>query len=121
MSITSLHQSLSGDEGFTWKILISFGYLVTTIDAGSFVNKKKWEQGVLRYEINYFSRLLMLRSWRIRQFIDLRYTRGIGRFPTEFIDISSTNGIRGIGSNALRGAKSIVLNLESVFLHLLIS
>jgi hypothetical protein len=97
------------------KYFNNFGYLVTTIDAGSFVNKKKWEQGVLRYEINYFSRLLMLRSWRIRQFIDLRYTRGIGRFPTEFIDISSNNGIRGIGSNALRGAKSIVLNLESVF------
>jgi hypothetical protein len=97
------------------KFLNNFGYLVTTVDAGSFVRNKRWEQGVLRFEANYFSRLLMLRTWRIRQFVNLRYTKGIGRFDTEFIDISSNNGIRGIGSNALRGAKSVVLNLETVF------
>ncbi|QHT67553.1 hypothetical protein GXP67_13410 [Rhodocytophaga rosea] len=97
------------------KFFNNFGYLVTTIDAGSFIRNRKWEQGVLRFEANYFSRLLMLRTWRLRQFVNLRYTKGIGRFDTEFIDISSNNGIRGIGSNALRGAKSVVLNLETVF------
>lgn len=97
------------------KFLNNVGYLATSLDAGSFIRDKKWEQGVLRFEANYFSRLLMLRTWRIRQFVNLRYTKGIGRFDTEFIDISSNNGIRGIGNNALRGAKSLVLNLETVF------
>lgn len=92
-----------------------FGYLATTLDAGSFIRGKNWEQGVFRLEANYFSRLLMLKTLRIRQFVNIRYTKGIGRFDQEFIEISNSNGIRGIGSSALRGTKSLVLNLETVF------
>ncbi len=93
----------------------NFGYLVTTLNAGSFINGKRWQEGVLRLETSYFSRLMMVKTWRIRQFVNVRFTKGIGRFDTEFIDISNSNGIRGIGNNALRGTKSIVINLETVF------
>ncbi len=91
-----------------------FGYLVASANVGSFVRSGHWEQGVLRADFNYFSRLIELGAIQIRQFIDLRYTRGVGRFDQEFIDIGSRNGIRGVGSAALRGAKSLVLNLETV-------
>jgi hypothetical protein len=91
-----------------------FGYLVGTLNAGSFMRDGAWEQGVLRADLNYFSRLFMLNTLRVRQFVNVRYTKGIGRFDTEFIDISSRNGIRGIGSNGLRGEQSLVLNLETV-------
>lgn len=92
-----------------------FGYLLATFEAGSFVRTGHWEQGVLRAEVNYFSRLFSLKTTQIRQFVDLRFTKGIGRFDREFIDISGRNGIRGIGSAALRGSKGLVLNLETVF------
>jgi len=91
-----------------------FGYLLATLEAGSFVRAGDWEQGVIRAEFNYFSRLFTLKTTHIRQFVDLRFVRGIGRFDREFIDISGRNGIRGIGSAALRGSKGLVLNLETV-------
>lgn len=105
----------TGIKASRGKYYPNFGYLVTTLDAGSFIDNKRWQEGVLRVETNYFSRLFMLRTWRVRQFVNFRFTKGIGRFDTEFIDISNTNGIRGIGNLALRGTKSIVLNLETVF------
>jgi hypothetical protein len=91
-----------------------FGYMLGTVDFGSFVRGGNWERGVLRAEVNYFSRLFSLRAAQVRQFIDIRFTKGIGRFEQEFIDISGRNGIRGIGSIGLRGSKSLVLNLETV-------
>jgi hypothetical protein len=105
----------AGIKASRGKYYPNFGYLVGSVDAGSFVDNKRWQEGVLRVETNYFSRLFMLKTWRVRQFVNVRFTKGIGRFDTEFIDISNTNGIRGIGSLALRGTKSIVLNLETVF------
>ncbi len=91
-----------------------FGYLLATVEAGSFVSAGDWEQGVIRAELNYFSRLFSLQTTHVRQFVDLRFIHGVGRFDREFIDISGRNGIRGIGSAALRGSKGLVLNLETV-------
>lgn len=105
----------AGVKASRGKYFNNFGYLVSSLDVGSFVSNKRWQEGVLRVETNYFSRLFMLNTWRVRQFVNFRFTKGIGRFDTEFIDISNSNGIRGIGNLALRGTKSIVLNLETVF------
>ncbi len=91
-----------------------FGYMLGTLEFGSFLRGGSWERGVLHAEVNYFSRLFSLRTAQVRQFIDIRFTKGIGRFEQEFIDISGRNGIRGIGSVALRGSKSLVVNLETV-------
>jgi hypothetical protein len=91
-----------------------FGYLLATLEAGSFVRSGDWEQGVIRTELNYFSRLFSFGTTHIRQFVDLRFTHGVGRFDREYFDISGRNGIRGIGSTALRGSKGLVLNLETV-------
>jgi hypothetical protein len=105
----------TGIKASRGKYYPNFGYLMNSIDAGSFIDNKRWQEGVLRIETNYFSRLFMLKTWRVRQFVNVRFNKGIGRFDTEFIDISNSNGIRGVGSLALRGTKSIVLNLETVF------
>jgi hypothetical protein len=93
----------------------NFGYLLATLEAGSFVKSGDLEQGVIRAEFNYFSQLVSLKATQIRQFVDLRFIKGFGRYDREYIDISGRNGIRGIGSAALRGSKGLVLNLETVF------
>jgi hypothetical protein len=90
------------------------GYIVYTLNAGSFMNSKSWEQGVFRAEMHYFSRLFLVGTTQIRQFMDVRYIKGIDRFTQEFIDISGNNGIRGMGSPLFRGDKSIAVNLETV-------
>ena len=92
----------------------SIGYLLLSLNAGSYLRNRQWEQGVLRVEANYFSRLIELKSLQVRQFVNIRYTRGFGRFNGEFIDIGSANGLRGINNPAFRGRQSVVLNLETV-------
>ncbi len=92
----------------------SIGYLLLSLNAGSYLRNQQWEQGVLRGEANYFSRLIGLGSLQVRQFVNIRYTRGFGRFNGEFIDINGTNGLRGITNAAFRGRQSLVLNLETV-------
>lgn len=92
----------------------SVGYLLLSLSAGGYLRNRQWEQGVLRLESNYFSRLIGLRSLQVRQFVNIRYTRGFGRFDGEFIDINNVNGLRGISNVALRGQQALVLNLETV-------
>lgn len=92
----------------------NFGYLVATANVGGFVRDQHWEQGVVSLEANYFSRLFVVRALRMRQFVDLRFTKGFARFDDELVDINRNDGIRGISSFALRGTKSLVLNLETV-------
>ncbi|MDJ1503425.1 hypothetical protein [Xanthocytophaga agilis] len=91
-----------------------FGYLLLGFNAGSYIRNGLWEQGAWRGEVNYFSRLLTVGTSQLRQFINLRYTRGFGRFNGEYIDINNANGIRGITNVGLRGQQSLVLNIETV-------
>ncbi len=91
-----------------------FGYLLFQFNLGSFLREKDWQQGVWRTEVNYFSRLVSLGSSQLRQFVNVRYTRGFGRFNGEYIDINNGNGIRGITNIALRGEQSLVVNMETV-------
>ncbi len=90
------------------------GYLRLGFNAGAYRRAGIWEQGVWRVEANYFSRLVDIRSSQLRQFVNIRYTRGFGRFNGEYIDISNNNGIRGITNVALRGEQSLVLSTETV-------
>ncbi len=91
-----------------------FGYLLLGLSAGSYLREGQWEQGAWQAEANYFSRLITLGSSQLRQFVNVRYTRGFGRFNGEFIDINNANGIRGITNIALRGEQSLVVNMETV-------
>ncbi|MCU0353424.1 MAG: hypothetical protein MUD08_06740, partial [Cytophagales bacterium] len=90
------------------------GYLLLGFNAGSFVRQGAWEQGAWRLEANYFSRLFDFGSSQLRQFVNVRYTRGFGRFGGEFIDINNINGIRGITNAFLRGEQSLVVNMETL-------
>ncbi len=91
-----------------------FGYALFSLTGGGYLRSGHWEQGILSGEINYFSKLLEVRSAHMRQFVNIRYTQGLNRFPGEIIDINSNNGIRGINNAVLRGEQSLVVNLETV-------
>lgn len=91
-----------------------FGYLYGGINLGGFFRGRKFEQGVLKLESNYFSNLLWIGKYRIRQFVNLNYIDGIRRFSDEFIDLRDENGIRGLRSNFLRGNKKLTAQIETV-------
>jgi hypothetical protein len=89
-----------------------WGYLSYTFEYGTFLSGSFLQQGVFAADVNYFSNLLKIGSWRIRQFIKPRITLGINRFSYDSLTINNENGIRGF-SSSLYGTKKIVLTLQT--------
>ena len=90
------------------------GYINVVAEAGSFLAAGRPEQTTLRADALYFTPLLPLGRIHLRQFARLRFVHGAHRFGTDFLNINSDNGLRGISSGAFLGIKSLVLNLETV-------
>lgn len=92
----------------------NFGYLGWRINAGTYSRRGIPEQGALVISGRYFSKLIEINRLQLRQFVNIRYLRGLNRFDGEIIDINNQNGITGVSSGALRGNNRLVLNLETV-------
>lgn len=90
------------------------GYFSGEIDFGGFFRSSRFEQGVLRLNGSYFSNLLHIKRYAIRQFIRANYTLGMRRFANETVDFNDDNGITGLDSDLLRGTRKLVVNLETV-------
>ena len=94
---------------------LSFGYLNSLVNLGSYWENGKSQQGVVNIENSYFTPLNPLgKRWYARNFANIRFTQGINRFNNEYINIGGQDGIQGIGSDELRGTSKLVLGLESV-------
>lgn len=89
-----------------------WGYLSSTLEYGTFIRERSLEQGVFAGGVNYFSDLLEIGSWRIRQFIKPQVTWGAHRLPSDSLTINEENGIRGFSGSA-RGTRKIVLTLQT--------
>lgn len=70
-----------------------FGYLSTHLEYGIFSNNGSYQQGVLTGRINYYTRLLPMGSWKIRQFVRPSFIFGINREPFEIL--THDFGIKG--------------------------
>lgn len=92
----------------------SRSYFFNRVAIGGYFNSKRFEQGVLRAQSKFFSRIHNLGPLRFRHFGDLQYTLGIRRFPEEFISLITDKGIRGFSKEDVIGTQKLVLNLESV-------
>lgn len=90
------------------------GYLYGLVSMGSYVKNSKLQQGVISGSMDYISRLYPLGSRQLRQFVSIRYTKGINRDPLEYMNISGRGGIRGIKSEYLIGTERISVGLETV-------
>ena len=89
-----------------------WGYLSSTLEYGTFIRGRSMEQGVFAGGASYFSDLLEIGSWRIRQFVKPQVTWGAHRFSSDSLTINQENGIRGFSGSA-RGTRKIVLTLQT--------
>lgn len=89
------------------------GYLAANIEFGTFKNRSSKEQGILSADITYFTSLVDVGQWKLRQFINPRLTIGSERFPTDALNINEENGIRGFSSSALYGTKRFVFSSQT--------
>jgi hypothetical protein len=96
----------------SWGNYKEWGYLSAAAEYGTFLKGGSPEQGVFSAQINYFSNLIELGNWRIRQFIKPQVTWGMDRFSYDSLTINDEFGIRGFNSTA-RGTKKVVLTLQT--------
>jgi len=51
----------------------------------------------------------------MRNFVNLDYTRGFGRYTDEYLFINKEHGFSGFSNDSIRGNQRLSLNIESVF------
>jgi hypothetical protein len=94
---------------FAYGSYFSFGYAGVNFELGSFFDGKKTQETTLRIEANYFTNLISLGSWRIRQFVKPLLIIGNHRANTikDRLTISERNGISGFENPLINGTKKL--------------
>lgn len=90
------------------------GYFYGAAGYGTYLREGHTEQGVLQLRMKYFSNLLYLGKYKIRNFVNAEYTRGFNRYTDEYLIIPKRNGFSGFSNDSLRGGQRLILSLESV-------
>lgn len=83
----------------SWGNYYHWGYLGTNLEYGRFIHKGSFEEGALHISFNYFSELINIGNWRIRQFVKPQFLFGIKRLPTDKITINEQSGITGFNAD----------------------
>ncbi|MEO9965710.1 MAG: hypothetical protein ABJF11_07980 [Reichenbachiella sp.] len=91
-----------------------FGYLNGIVSWGSFLSENGYENGIFRIGADYFTSLINVNQYKIRQFVDLTFSQAL--HPDEEYILSSEDhlGIRGVRSYYLRATTKLNLRLETV-------
>jgi hypothetical protein len=93
------------------------GYFYSFVGVGGFVNEEsnKTEQGLLALRLNYFTNLLSAGRYRVRNFINFDYSRGVSRYSDEYLRFLRENGFSGFRNDSIKGTQRFYVGLESVF------
>ena len=104
-----LGSSLSVGESIS-----SFGYFYGSAGFGTFLNNGNTEQGMLLLRGNYISNLSYLGRSRIRNFVNIDYTRGFDRYSDEYLVYRCENGFSGFRNDSIGNEQRLSLSIESV-------
>lgn len=91
-----------------------WGFLSTNFEIGTFLNNGKTEQATLSFQANYFTNLIDLGKWKIRQFIKPQVIIGMNRQNSigDRLSINGDYGIQGFNS-AVYGTNKMVLTFQT--------
>jgi hypothetical protein len=92
----------------------SIGYLYTSAGLASYFKGSMTEQGLFMIRTNYFSNLVYLGNYKIRNFLKVDYTRGFDRYLDEDLAFKREKGFSGFRNDSIGGAQRLSLSLESV-------
>jgi hypothetical protein len=97
-----------------WGDYFRFGYLSTHLEYGTYETYKTptgFQQGVFTARINYFTRLLDVGTWKLRQFVRPSLILGINRLPADVVTFSE--GLKGFDLLGYSGTRMAVLTLQT--------
>ena len=90
------------------------GYFYSSLALGSFITDKESEQGIFYSRLNYFTNLLPVGRFKSRNFVNIDYSRGFGRYDDEYLRFKENNGFTGFKNDSIRGTQRFTVSLESV-------
>ncbi len=90
------------------------GYFYTSAGLSTFLNDRNTEQGMLLLHTTFFSNLIYLGAYRMRNFIMAEYTRGFDRNTDEFLAYQKDNSFLGVRNDSAGGAQRLSVNIESI-------
>jgi hypothetical protein len=97
----------------SWGNYYRWGYLSTNIEYGRFIHKGNFQEGAINVGFNYFSELIEVGKWKIRQFVKPQFVFGIKRLPTDKVTLNEDNGITGFSAPDLFGIHKVLLTLQT--------
>ncbi|TBX68792.1 hypothetical protein EZL74_08350 [Flavobacterium silvisoli] len=110
----NLNRSYFGGR-FAYGNYFNFGYLGTNIEWGSFYNHGCTEETTFRVEANYFTNLLSVGDWKIRQFVKPTIVFGNHRAPIikDRVTLSDQNIITGFNNPLINGNRKLTLAFQT--------
>jgi hypothetical protein len=94
-----------------WGNYFKFGYLSSHIEYGTFIGKGGFQQEVITARINYYTRLLNIGNWKLRQFVRPTLIFGINRQPYD--NLSFGDLMKGFGETDEPAQQLMVLALQT--------
>lgn len=95
----------------SWGNYSPYGYLSSQLEYGTFIGRAGLEQTVLSGSANYFTNLLTLGKWKLRQFIRPLFTLGMNRLPTE--NVTLKDEIKGFEGANFPARHIVVLTIQT--------
>ena len=95
-------------------LLKNVGYFYSSAGFSTFIKDSHTEQGLLLLRTSYFSNLAYLGKYRLRNFVNIDYTRGFDREQDEFLKFVRENGFSGFKNDSVSGRQRLSLGIESV-------
>lgn len=91
------------------------GFAGINVQAGSFFHGGKSQETTLRVEAHYFTNLMSIGSWRVRQFIMPTFVWGNHRANSikDRVTINEQNGISGFDNPLINGTKKLFTTFQT--------
>jgi len=90
------------------------GYFYTSAGFAAFYNEGNIEQGMLSMKTNFFSNLSYIGRYRMRNFLNVEYTRGLNRYSDEYLQFIHENGFSGFRNDSTGNSQRLSIGFESV-------
>jgi hypothetical protein len=102
-----------GFDASTGRSIRGLGFFYAGMAMGGYLHENKTEQGIMSANINYFSNLITAGKYRMRNFVNINYVRGVNRFSDEYLNFVSENGFAGFKNDTLMGSQRFAIDIES--------
>ncbi|MGC4041568.1 MAG: hypothetical protein QM710_12500 [Flavobacterium sp.] len=100
---------------FAYGTYFPVGYAGINVEAGSFFDAGNAEETTLRVEAHYFTNLMSIGSWRVRQFFMPTFVLGNHRanIIKDRVTINEQNGISGFDNPLINGTRKLFATFQT--------